>query len=205
MVNKDTHIYCSFSSTPGNNGCIYFNKHFGLYNLNSIYKSFYSDNLKRSIEAVKTLDIKGFALSMPFKVEVLSMIDKLDESAKEIGAVNTVINDKGFLIGYNTDWIGAQKYIEKMEINVLYILGNGGFGKAVQYACKSLNIDYKIITRENWNILFELKNQIIFNATPVDITTNNTLIDGRPFTKAGKAIALIQAMEQFKIYTGIEC
>jgi len=176
-----------------------------LNKINAIYKSFYSDNISKSIDAVKALDIKGFALSMPFKVEALSIMDEIEGSAREIGSINTVVNKNGFLTGYNTDWIGVKKYLEKKEINILYILGNGGFSKAVQYACKSLNINYKIINRENWNILFELKNQIIFNATPIDINTKNTLIDGRPFTKTGMAIALIQAKEQFKIYTGRDC
>ena len=66
MINKDTKIYGSFSSSPGNNGCEFFNKEFEDRNINAIYKSFYSDDIKKSIEAVKTLSISGFAVSMPF-------------------------------------------------------------------------------------------------------------------------------------------
>ena len=43
MINKETKIYCSFSSNPGNNGCIFFNSEFKELNMNAIYKSFYSD------------------------------------------------------------------------------------------------------------------------------------------------------------------
>ena len=76
-INKDTKIYCSFSSNPGNNGCKYFNNLFERKNINAIYKSFYSDNIQKSIEAVKTLNISGFAVSMPFKTQVLKYVDKL--------------------------------------------------------------------------------------------------------------------------------
>ena len=65
MIDKDTKIYCSFSQNPGNNGCNFFNSEFEKRKINAIYKSFYSDNISESIKAVKHLDIKGFALSMP--------------------------------------------------------------------------------------------------------------------------------------------
>ena len=61
-IDKDTDIYCSFSTNPGNNGCEFFNKQFQIHNLNAIYKSFRSESIKESIDAVKALDIRGFAL-----------------------------------------------------------------------------------------------------------------------------------------------
>ena len=79
--------------------------------------------------------------------------------------------------------------------NEILIAGNGGFSKAVQYACNDLSINYKIITRQNWSIL-ESTDKLIFNATPVELTSKN-LIDGRPFSKDGKMIANFQAEEQF--------
>ena len=97
LINKDTKIYCSFSSNPGNNGCIYFNTKFQQNNINAIYKSFYSDNIQKSIEAIKTLDISGFAVSMPFKIEVLKYVNEIDLAAQEIGAANTIINKDGYL------------------------------------------------------------------------------------------------------------
>ena len=98
MINKDTKIYGSFSNNPGNNGCSFFNKKFKENNINAIYKSFYSDDIKKSVDAVKTLDIKGFAVSMPFKVEIIKYLDKKDKTVDIIGACNTVINNKGKLI-----------------------------------------------------------------------------------------------------------
>ena len=204
MINKDTEIYCSFSSNPGNNGCIFFNDEFERNGIDAIYKSFYSDDIKKSIEAVKSLGIKGFALSMPFKIEALDYVDEVEESARKIGSINTVVNKDGYLKGYNTDWIGVKKYFETRRFDSIYIIGNGGFSKAVQYTCDVMDIGFEVITRENWNIIEELKDKIIFNATPVDINTDNFLIDGQPHTDTGREIALYQAKEQFKIYTGVE-
>ena len=204
MINKETKIYCSFSSNPGNNGCIFFNDEFERNGIDAIYKSFYSDDIKKSIEAVKSLGIKGFALSMPFKIEALDYVDEVEESARKIGSINTVVNKDGYLKGYNTDWVEVKKYFETRRFNSIYIIGNGGFSRAVQYTCDVMDIGFEVITRENWNIIEELKDKIIFNATPVDINTDNFLIDGQPHTDTGREIALYQAKEQFKIYTGVE-
>ena len=204
MVNKDTKIYGSFSSNPGNNGCVFSNGKFQELNINAIYKSFYSDDIKIAIGSVKSLDIKGFALSMPFKIEALDYVDEVEDSVRKIGSINTVVNKDGYLKGYNTDWVGVKKYFEIRRFDSIYIIGNGGFSKAVQYTCDVMGIGFEVITRENWNIIEELEDKIIFNATPVDVNTDNFLIDGRPHTDAGREIALYQAKEQFKIYTGVK-
>ena len=93
MINKDTDIYCSFSSNPGNSGCTYFNSIFKEKNINAIYKSFYSNNILDSLKAVKSLGIKGFAVSMPFKVEIVQYLEDLDSTALSIGAVKTILNN----------------------------------------------------------------------------------------------------------------
>lgn len=202
LINKDTKIFCSFSNNPGNNGCVFFNNKFQGYGINAIYKSFYSDNIEKSIEAVKTLNISGFAVSMPFKVEVLKYVDYIDEAAEKIGAANTIINNNGYLKAYNTDWLGVKKFISN-QLDFITILGNGGFSKAVQYFATHSDIPYSIITRDKWNIVPQLTGYI-FNATPVDVITQGNLIDGRPFTEQGKIIANYQAEEQYKIYIN-EC
>lgn len=209
MINKDTKLYGSFSINPGNNGCIFFNDAFIKNDINAIYKSFYSDNIEHLILSVKYLKFDGFALSMPHKIEVLKYLDEIDDAAKEIGAVNTVVNKNGKLIGYNTDWLGVYNYILKNELwfpfnQPITILGNGGFSKAIQYSLNKLDIPYNIINRNNWDEIKNIKNTIVINATPVDVdATNFNLIDGRPFTEQGKKIANYQAIEQFKIYTGL--
>jgi len=205
MINKDTKIYCSFSKSPGNNGCMFFNDAFERNNIDAIYKSFYSDDIEKSVNAVKTLSISGFAVSMPFKIDILDYVDELSNEVLHIGASNTIINNDGYLVAHNTDCSGVKSYFENISFDLIYILGNGGFSKAIQYTCELMNREFKIIDRSNWDLIDELDNALLFNATPLDITSEkNRIIDGRPFTLDGKQIALYQARQQFKLYTGIE-
>ena len=143
---------------------------------------------------------------MPFKVENLNYIDKLSPEVEKIGSCNTVVNEDGHLTAYNTDYYGVKTYIEKLNTNidVLYIAGNGGFSKSIQYASKLLGIKYEVICRKEWYKLIQLKNEWIFNATPVDLNIKeNFIIDGRPYMSDGKLISLNQSILQLKIYTGM--
>lgn len=198
LINKDTKIFCSFSDNPGNNGCEFFNKKFYEHGINAIYKSFYSNNIAESIQAVKTLNIAGFAVSMPFKTEVLKYVDDIDDIVDRIGAANTITNINGHLKAYNTDWIGFSKYILD-HVDFLNILGNGGFSKSIQFACSMKNIPYRVITRDDWHVVNDLTGYV-FNATPIDIVTKGHLIDGRPNSPQGYIISKLQAEEQYKIY-----
>lgn len=200
-INKNTKIFCSFSKNPGNNGCFFFNEMFKKNNIDAIYKSFYSDDIKKSINAVRTLGISGFAVSMPFKVEILNYVDVIDEITQKIGSCNTILNNKGKLMAFNTDWIGINNYFMQSKLpKHILIAGNGGFSKAAQYTFDKLNISYDIITRNNWTRLDKDEN-VIFNATPAEIQNKKNLIDARPNQKEGKIIAKYQAEEQFKLYT----
>ena len=100
-VNKDTEIYCSFAKNAGNTGCQMMNSAFYYYGLNKIYKSFSVNNIEDAVNAVKTLNIKGFAITMPYKKDIMEFVDELDESAKVVGAANTVINNNNILKAYN--------------------------------------------------------------------------------------------------------
>ena len=180
---------------------MFFNEKFQQDGINAIYKSFYSDNILSSVVAAKILKFSGFAVSMPFKAKVLEHVDEIDFAAKVIGAANTIVNRDGRLKAYNTDWVGVYKYLSLLtKPEHLYILGNGGFGKAVEYACIQLNIPCKFILRAEWYKVPNLDG-MVFNATPVDVEVRGTLIDGRPFVEGqGRVVADLQAEEQYKLY-----
>ena len=136
-------------------------------------------------------------------------LDEVDKAVNVIGACNTVINNKGKLKGYNTDWVGVLNFIKTNEDPIrvaqqdkINIIGNGGFSKAIQYTCNILDIKYNIITRDKMNLVSSLEG-VTLNATPLDIKGVKQLIDCRPFIKQGKIIALLQAKEQYKIYTNV--
>ena len=156
-IDKDTEIYCSFAKTAGNTGCQIMNTSFYYYGLNKIYKSFSVDNIEDAVKSVKTLNIKGFAITMPYKVQVLDYVDYMSNGVKAVGAANTIINEKGILTAYNTDYNAAKEVLDKCLGVDLYILGSGGYASAVKVAAKDLGYNPKSITRDRWNNIKEIK------------------------------------------------
>jgi len=208
-INKDTEVYCSFAKTAGNTGCQMMNTAFYYYGLNKIYKSFSVDSIEDAIKSVKTLDVKGFAVTMPFKQEVLEYVDEIWDGGR-IGAANTVINENNKLKAYNTDYLAALDYLKDFQNHDnFYIIGNGGYAAAVKAAAEDLNIHYVNITRKNWEQLDNIDNGVVYNCTPVEnlksiVSDNNTIIDCIVQTATGKQLANMQASHQFKLYTGLE-
>ena len=207
MINKDTEIYCSFAKKAGNIGCQLFNSSFNYYGMDKIYKSFSVNNICDAVNAVKTLDIKGFAVTMPFKTDVLDYVDYMSNGVKTIGAANTIINNDGILTAYNTDYNAAKEVLNECLGIDLYILGDGGYSKAVKQAAKEIGHRPIIITRKNWNDIEDIKNSIIYNCTPLEnikINNSNQFIDCIVSTETGRRLSWIQASHQFKLYTGKE-
>jgi shikimate dehydrogenase len=205
-IDRNTKIFGSFSSNPGNNGNLYFNEQFSNKNINALYKSFYSEDIKKSYEAAKTLSFGGFAVSMPFKREILNYIDVLTDEVQIIGACNTVKFKDGKSIGYNTDYLGVIRYLtseSNIDLSNIYILGDGGFAGSVKYALYKMGLDYNLITRSNWSFIPDLRDAFIINCTPVEFIKFHEscrFLDCLPTSETGKIIAKYQAEEQLKIY-----
>jgi len=129
-------------------------------------------------------NIVGLNVTIPYKEQVLEYLDDIDESAKEIGAVNTIkIVDKK-LIGYNTDVYGFEEslipVLPKNNPKAL-ILGTGGAAKAVAYVLTKLGITFRYVSRQKReNVLtYDELNQksmdnyhILVNTTPLGMYPN---------------------------------
>ncbi len=93
-------------------------------------------------EFLQNRDFKGINVTIPYKQAVIPYLDEIDEAAKEIGAVNTIVNKNGKLFGYNTDFGGLKALFERTGISVsgkkAVILGNGGTSKTAEAVLKSL-------------------------------------------------------------------
>ncbi|MBI5123080.1 shikimate dehydrogenase, partial [Candidatus Roizmanbacteria bacterium] len=88
------------------------------------------------VQAMRKIGIHGLTCTIPHKVEVMKYLDEIDETAKKIGAVNTVLNKQGRLIGFNTDWQGVVIPLEKITSlsgKRIMVLGAGGAARAVVY------------------------------------------------------------------------
>jgi shikimate dehydrogenase len=107
--------------------------------LNLVYVAFTvtSTELKTAVLGAKSLGLRGLNVTMPHKNAVMSHLDEVDSTAKSIGAVNTVLNNQGKLIGYNTDGSGAMIALQENgvypEEKKLVLLGAGGAAKAIAY------------------------------------------------------------------------
>jgi len=113
------------------------NAAFSALGIKSTYISFRvpSHDLKTSIESLKSIGIAGFNVTIPHKMSILQYLDKLDPTASKSNAVNTVKNDTGKLIGYNTDIYGFIQPLYTRNIDFkgkkVLIIGAGGAAYAI--------------------------------------------------------------------------
>jgi len=115
------------------------NAAFAHLGMNWAYVPFLVDpaNLESAVNGLRDLNVRGFNVTIPHKQAVIAFLDELSPGAQAIGAVNTVVNDNGRLIGHNTDGIGfvrslhdARRWNPKRSPGAL-ILGAGGSARAV--------------------------------------------------------------------------
>lgn len=113
------------------------NESFRQLNLDYVYLCFdvTEATLPEAVAGLKACGIRGFNLTMPCKNKIVELLDELSPAARLIGAVNTVVNDKGKLIGYNTDGIGYMQAVKDAGHNILgktiTVMGAGGAATAI--------------------------------------------------------------------------
>ena len=124
----------------------YFNEKFESEKIDAEYSLYPTENLtgERMNELMNSLD--GMNVTMPYKKDVIAYLDRLDETAEAIGAVN-VIHDR---VGYNTDCLGfidsIRTLLQKKDKKAL-VLGTGGASKAVCFGLKKLGISPTLVSR----------------------------------------------------------
>lgn len=105
--------------------------------------------LQKAVASIRALGIKGVNVTLPHKEAVLSFLDEIDPEAEKIGAVNTIKNDAGRLIGYNTDGKGYLASLSEMGVDpagkTVILLGAGGAAKGVALALIGAGVREMII------------------------------------------------------------
>lgn len=187
MIDAKTEVYgiighpVSHSLSP-----IIQNLAFSYHKINAVYLAFDVTDLASALAGIRELGIKGVSVTIPHKVAIIPFLDKLDELAEKISAVNTVVNKDDLLIGYNTDCLGAMLALrEKTDISGkdYVILGAGGAARAVGFGLKKEGATITIINRTYekgkalanalgakclpWDKIKEVAAHGLINATPI--------------------------------------
>ena len=162
----------------------YFNKKFQTYGIRAEYRNFELDDAADIRSLVDgNPKICGLNVTIPYKTDIMQYLDVIDDTAREIGAVNVIKVDRSdgraTLTGYNTDHIGFAQSLSPMlpdgRIKAL-VLGTGGASKAVCHALRQMGIGYDLVSRtSSFDILgyYELSpsimedHRLIINCTPV--------------------------------------
>jgi len=162
-----------------------------------------NEEVKNAVESIRALNLLGANVTIPHKVAVMSYIDQIDPIAKDIGAVNTIVNKKGHLFATNTDGLGFMRSMkeEGIKLNGLnaVMIGAGGVARAISFnllqEINSLKISdmkkevaEKLVAKlknryENKvsyfspsknNLIEELKNaDLLLNCTPIGMFPNH--------------------------------
>jgi shikimate dehydrogenase len=111
------------------------NAAFAACGINWAYVAFSVSDLKSAIAGIRGLGIRGVSVTIPHKVAVMPLLDSLDDSARTIGSVNTIVNRNGNLAGHNSDGPGALKALCDAGCNPagrrVVMLGSGGAARAI--------------------------------------------------------------------------
>lgn len=145
------------------------------------------EQLEDFVKGVRAMGIRGVSVTIPHKINIMKFLDKIDDCAKAIGAVNTIVNDDGILKGFNTDFLGIAKPLQKFGIlngKSAGIIGSGGAARAAAFAMNKNGVKFTVFNRtteraekiasdfggsfESFENLIKIKNcDIIINSTPV--------------------------------------
>lgn len=132
--------------------------------------------LAAGIEALKKIRISGFNVTTPHKVGMVKFLDSVNEDCSIIGATNTVTNDNGKLIGYNTDMDGFLDPLKRRNINIkdfnVLLIGAGGAARAITAGFakeKAKKITIANRTLQNANILAQFAHKIGIDANTITL------------------------------------
>ena len=167
------------------------NSAFEKLKVNAVYLKFRVDEFKKFIDYFKKLNSLGFSVTIPHKIEAMSCLNKIDDKAKKIGAINTIVIRNKRLIGYNTDCDGAIQALKaktSLKGKNVVILGAGGSSRAISYGLIQENADVVILNRTtdkaqkiaidfgcnygSLNALKKLDYDILINTTPIGMHPN---------------------------------
>jgi shikimate dehydrogenase len=188
-LNKDTRLCISLAGRPSNIGTRFHNYLYDLLGLDFIYKAFTTADIAAAIGGVRALGIRGCSVSMPFKQDVIALVDHVEQSAKSINAVNTIVNDDGRLTASNTDYIAVQRLIVEHGLRPaqsLLLRGSGGMASAVAAAFRDNGFEQGTVIARNADTGRALADRLGYEyASDVGTRTADVIVNVTPVGMAG--------------------
>lgn len=166
MITAKSKIFCVIGNPIGHSKSpIIHNFIFQKIGVDGVYIAFEVKDLKTFFSFVRDVDIKGISITIPHKVESMKFVDKVDDFAIRIGAINTIKNTNGYLEGYNTDIEGVIKAFETRGIKSLkgksiLVIGTGGVARSSIWAFIKMNTDSIIVAGRNQEKVTSLVNEV---------------------------------------------
>jgi shikimate dehydrogenase len=188
-LNKDTRLCISLAGRPSNIGTRFHNYLYDELGLDFIYKAFTTTDIVAAIGGVRALGIRGCSVSMPFKQDVIALVDHVEPSARAIHAVNTIVNDDGRLTASNTDYIAVQKLIDEHGLQPsqsVLLRGSGGMANAVGAAFRDKGFRRGTIVARNPDSGPSLADRLGYEYAPdVGSLTADVIVNITPIGMAG--------------------
>lgn len=172
---------------------------------NAVLLAFENEDLAGLVQALRNLKIGLTAVTLPFKEDILPLLDGLDPLAQRLGSANTVLNVNGKLKGFNTDYLGIKSALEGVELNgkKVLLLGAGGVAKPVaafvndsgaELLCMNRNRERaeEVVKVFGGRVVEDLRDEtfdIVINATPLGLApnVNETPLDAQ-WLRAGQVV-----------------
>jgi shikimate dehydrogenase len=132
----------------------FFQNKFEKEGIQARYDNFEIQQVDGILELIRNEGLSGLNVTIPYKEQVMGLLDELDDVAQEIGAVNTIQIHQGKTKGFNTDAYGFQQSIKPFFRNIherALILGTGGASKAVAYTLENLGVEVYYLSRDPRN------------------------------------------------------
>ena len=204
-INEETKLYgiignpVSHSMSPAIHNASFIEK-----GLNNVYVPLKIANIDAFMRECRKIDFQGFSVTIPHKESVLPFLDDLDHTARKIGAINTIVNRKGKLTGYNTDCMAAvmgleysmKEANETLNNKKVSIIGAGGAARAIAFGLKEKGCDITIFNRtieraeklshdvkckfESFEEIHQIDSDILINTTSIGMFPN---VDQTPVPK----------------------
>jgi shikimate dehydrogenase len=175
------------------------NAAFGALGVNGVYVAFPVTDLAQAVAGLRGLNIQGVSVTIPFKEEIIPLLDELDPQAARMAAVNTVVRREGRLVGFNTDWLGAVSALNEqtdLKGRQVLILGAGGAARAIAFGVQQQGGEVAVTDVEAGKAqalardlglaalpleaLADSRATILINATPVGMAPDTQAIPINP-------------------------